>query len=120
MRDWRQGAWLVKAWPGQWPSAARDDTVRSLGALFLLGGGFVTLLGARIGGGIYHVLYSPTEARVWRLLIAGVALPFAVGAIDLYLRLRACEFSGEQKKELPSSGSIEVVDPSRTRKKEPP
>jgi hypothetical protein len=42
--------------------------------------------GAWLGGWCYRTVARPERGRVWLALAAGVALPFAVGAVDLYLR----------------------------------
>ncbi len=45
------------------------------------------VLGARLGGAVFATLAQPTAAGVGRLVaVAGLLLPLAVGAIDLYLR----------------------------------
>jgi hypothetical protein len=42
--------------------------------------------GAWIGGWCYRTIARPERSRVWLELAAGIALPFAAGAVDLYLR----------------------------------
>src|SRR5262249_52455957 len=47
----------------------------------------VTLVGYAAGEWAYATLSRPRRGRVWVLLLMGAMLPFAVGCIDLYLRI---------------------------------
>jgi hypothetical protein len=60
---------------------------RPLGGLLILLAAPIVLAGVSLGGWIFGVLERPGYGRVWVLLLMGVAVPFATGTVDLYLRL---------------------------------
>jgi hypothetical protein len=60
---------------------------RPVGGLLILLAAPVVLVGASLGDWIFGVLERPGYGRLWALLLIGVAVPFATGIVDLYLRL---------------------------------
>lgn len=60
---------------------------RPLGGLLILLAAPLVLVGASLGSWIFAVLACPSYARVWALLLLGVAVPLVTGVVDLYLRL---------------------------------